>query len=192
MQLKKLILDALTEAIKPNYHVSNKKELHRKRSAKFVEQLTIQFKKYYESQLSVCVLSRESSEHRMKFDVNELLYDVLVCDTTSEARSPVRHKKLTIITNAIWQIESEFRKDGKQAILDFNKLVIGNASNKLFIGPIVNNIQAFINTLLAPAQHCSGNIYLALVSHPDDWNKKTPEIFLWQLSDKNWSPIAAG
>jgi hypothetical protein len=179
MDIKVLLLTALTEA------AHNAPKLHRKRSSKFVERIASLFREDCKGQSSVFVLSRDSGAHRKDLGVNELLYDILICHTDLVISSD-KHKKLAFITNAIWQIESEFARDSRQAIYDFNKLVVGNAANKLFIGPIVNDDAAFIRTLRAPARHCNGSVFVALVTHPGDWEKKDLEVRLWKLVEDNW------
>lgn len=120
--------------------------------------------------------------------MNELLFDILVCEIAF-VPSAVHKKDLTFITGAIWQIESEFAKNSRHAIHDFNKLVIGSAPNKLFIGPIVKDIEAFTRTLLSPALRCAGSVLLALVTHPRDRRERTLEVKVWQLLDQSWHPI---
>ena len=84
------------------------------------------------------------------------------------------------------KVESEFAKDSHQAIIDFSKLVLGSAENKLFIAPLVYDSDAFIQVLLEPARHCNGEVYLALVPHPNDWDKADDEIRVYQLVENQW------
>ena len=91
------------------------------------------------------------------FGLNELLYDILVCRAET-VMSAKQKTQLRYFTECVWQIESELKKDSKQAILDSNKLVVGSARNKLFIGPVVNDPEAYINVLLPAAKACVGDI----------------------------------
>lgn len=85
-------------------------------------------------------------------------------------------------------MESEFARDTGEAVADFNKLVLGSAQNKLFIGPQVHDPQSFLNVLIPAAKSCSGSVFAALVPHPDRWEENgEPGIALWQFSQNAWA-----
>lgn len=67
-------------------------------------------------------------------------------------------------------------KDTRQLVLDFSKLVIGDAENKLFVGPLNNLNEEILEVFKMIAKNCSGNVWVALVPHPGKWEtneKKT-------------------
>jgi hypothetical protein len=152
----------------------------------FVESLAMKLREYYAGE-GIFVLSRHSPDHRREFGLNELLYDILVCKT-DQVRSRSENGNLTYVTGAIWQVESEFARNRRQAIYDFNKLVLGSSQNKLFIGPIVSDEDVFLQTVGGPAKYCDSNTYIALVRHPSKWKLVPLDVHCWKF-DNGWKPI---
>ena len=188
--LKDLILRSFQKAKKAQFLNQAQQDLHRKRSQEWVKILAQNFRKYYSNKdNAVSVFSEDFGEHRAEFKVNELLYDIAVCrvGTTPSAQ---KETPLTYIQEALWVVESEMARDSREAIIDFSKLVMGSAQNKLFIGPKVNNQGNFNKVLLAPAGNCSGTVYLAIIPHPEDWDKRDdePEVFI--LSGGSWKKVS--
>jgi len=168
MNIKQLIEEAIQEAFS-NHKKSDKAAiLHRERSKCFVESLAKGFRKHYTSDETVYVFSKHFPSNRKKFGVNELLFDILV-SKSDEIKSATGHYMLTHVTTSIWQVESEFAKDSRQALYDFNKLILGSSENKLFIGPQVSKEVEFLETLAKAAKHCHATTYLALLPHPKEW-----------------------
>ncbi len=189
-KLKDLIFSSFKEAKKAQDSDLTPQDLHRKRSQEWVKVLARNFRKCYSNQDNkVKVFSKDFGEYRAEFKVNELLYDIAVC-RTGETPSAQKGTLLTYIQEALWVVESEMARDSHEAIIDFSKLVMGSAQNKLFIGPKVNNQGNFNKVLLAPAGHCCGNVYLAIIPHPEDWGKRDdePEVFI--LSGGSWKKVS--
>ena len=187
--LKDLILRSFQKAKKSKFLNQAQQDLHRKRSQEWVKVLARNFRKCYSNQDNkVKVFSKDFREHRTEFKVNELLYDIAVC-RTGETPSAQKGTRLTYIQEALWIVESEMARDSHEAIIEFSKLVIGSAQNKLFIGPKVNNQGNFNNVLLAPAGHCCGSVCLAIIPHPEDWDKRDdePEVFIF--SGGSWKKV---
>lgn len=154
--------------------------VHRERSRQFVEALGV-FARGQIVNTTERVLTKYHSNHREEFGLNELLYDVLWCDTATtpdtDANVPLR-----FITRGKWAVESEFARDSRQAIYDFNKLVLANTEAKLFIGPITSDCEAFLVPLASVAENVTGAMYVALVSHPSEWGSQQehdPLVFRW-------------
>ena len=81
----------------------------------------------------------------------------------------------------------------KEAMNDFNKLVLGKAENLLFIGPRVSDgeLEDYLQVLAAPAKHCKGNLYLAMIPHPDEWDDQVEwGIKMWKWESSSWAPIS--
>jgi hypothetical protein len=161
---------------------------HARRSREWVKCLATELKGFSEDP-DVRVFFKGDPQNREDFGLNELLYDVCVCETKS-CPSARRGKTLRYVTKALWQVESEFARDSFEAVEDFNKLVIGSADNKLFIGPRLapSEQSQFLDALLPVARCCSGNVYVAAVSHPDEWEPNPPDVSLWQLAGGAWQP----
>ena len=182
-EIKSILKEALINANSLTKNSGDIGKDNRERSKNFVEDVASSFRKKFKNQDNVYVLSKHHAEHRDQFGLNELLYDILICET-EKVESASQHQTLTYIKRAIWQIESEFAKNTREAIYDFNKLVIGNSENKLFIGPQVNDPVSFLGTLKPAAGCCNGNVFVALVPHPNEWNGSKFDLNLWQFSNE--------
>ncbi len=158
---------------------------HRKRSQAWVEALAASFREHFQHDSSIRVFSKYTEAYRKEFGLNELLYDVLVCrvDVVKSARHA---KDLYYIHDVLWQVESELAQDSRQALFDFNKLVLGAGDNKLFVGPHVHDKSAFLSTLLPAAQRCTNTVYASLIPHPKEWQAGHAHVEVWQLRDKQW------
>lgn len=160
---------------------------HRGRSSAWVTALALHFRRYYEGAPDIRVFIRGDASGKQDFGLTELLHDIAVvrCATVP---APFHTKYLAYVSEAIWQVESEFARNGRAAIIDFSKLVLGSALNKLFTFANVANQDAFVAMLLEPALACSGDVFVASVPHPDAWYGQHVPIRLWQLDrvQKRW------
>lgn len=163
--------------------------LNRARSIAWVESVAQCFRDVFSADPHVRVFSKYCEDNRKSFGLNELLYDVAVCRVDQCAA--YGGKTICFVKEALWQVESEFAADSQQAIFDFNKLVMGAAINKVFLGPLVTNPERFLDVLLPAARCCTGNVYAALLAHPKDWcnNISAPEV--WHLEENSWKKISA-
>jgi hypothetical protein len=148
-----------------------------------------ELQRLYADERDVRVFYKGDAQHREDFGLNELLYDVCVCQTAT-CSSARQGKTLRYVTKALWQVESEFARDSSESMKDFNKLVIGAAENKLFVGPRLGDTAAeaaYLETLLPAAQCCgAGAIYAALVPHPDAWQGSEASVAAWRLTNGQW------
>lgn len=190
MQIEKIIHESLKQAANLVDHGSLEL-IHRNRSKQFVESLADKLRKHFNNHPEICVFSKHYTGNRDRFGLNELLFDILVCDT--DQCDSIRGAKLTYAKKAIWAIESEMAQDTRKALFDFNKLVLAHSDNKLFIGPQTTDDDAYLATLLPAACCCDGNVFIALVSHPRRW--KGPKrinpltVNFWQLESNKWSLV---
>ena len=162
--------------------------IHRNRSKHFVEALAVHLRDLYSAQTNLRVLSKHFDGYRHEFGLNELLYDVLVCET-STVLSAAEATPLLFVTRGLWAVESEFARNSREAVHDFNKLVLAATESKLFVGPQVADEAAFIAPLLAPAVRCKGAVYVALVTHPAEWRSLPPSVHLHRLHGDTWEPV---
>jgi hypothetical protein len=86
----------------------------------------------------------------------------------------------------MWQVESEFAKDSRQALIDFNKLVLGSADNKLFVGSQVSETASFLNVLSPAAKACQSNVFGALIPHPSRWMAEECRVQVWKFHTDQW------
>ena len=197
MEIKVIVENALREAMNSadgggppleNPTGTSKKELHHRRSQHFVACLAKELERNYEGRAGVFVLSGGFSKHKARFGVNELLYDVLVCEAM-EIPSSSGQTRLTAVTKGLVAVESELARDSRQAVIDFNKLVLSSCETKLFVGSQVHDRVSFNKTLETSASHCSGHVHLALIPHPDKWDGLAAEeasVEYWKWDGIGW------
>lgn len=159
--------------------------VNRNRSKNFVEQLGGQFSLHYEKNENVRVLTKHNGENRPEFGLNELLFDVLVCEV-STVPSATTQKDITFVAKGLWAVESEMAKNSREAMYDFNKLVLSSSENLLFVGPLVSDNESFIAPIERAAQHCSKPAYIVLIPHPSTWGQldgiTETDLFVRQLN----------
>jgi hypothetical protein len=121
--------------------------------------------------------------------LNELLFDVAVCGT-GVTPSAVAGRNLTYLTGSLWAVESEFARDSRKAVFDFNKLVLSAADQKLFVGPAVADQESFLAALGPVADCCTGSVFVALVPHPDEWDA-SPHVTcrVWTRAGGKWAAV---
>ena len=154
-----------------------------------------------EGNKDVRVLFRNNPDeaNRADFGLNELLYDVCICRTAehpSASGGPRGGRALRYVTEALWLVESEFARDSFQAVKDFNKLVIGHAANKLFIGPRLGaaDEERYLNALMpvarASAHNGASSVYAALVPHPGEWaTSEVADVALHRYARGGWETL---
>lgn len=181
-----LVRTALANALSTPTSARTKQALHRARSRDWVESLAAEFRRVYSGADDVRVFSKHNEANRTDFGLNELLYDVSVC-RVAPVESARHRKQLWYVRRALWQVESEFARDSRAALVDFNKLVLGSAENKLFVGPRTNDDAAFLRVLLPAARACRGDVFVALVPHPAAWDEGLADAArVWRLRDGEW------
>lgn len=163
--------------------------VHAARSRNFVGALAGRLRSAYQKDPDVAVLSKHFNGNRERFGLNELLFDVLVCRTQT-TRSANGARLLTFVTGGILAVESEFERDSRQAIFDFNKLVLCASECKLFIGPRVPDEKAFLEPLGRTAAHCGGSVFTVLAPHPSEWKAgKARDVSGYRWSKGVWTAL---
>lgn len=187
--LPSLLHCTLTGANREPIEADTAQRRHALRSRAWVAALADAFRVHYRGDPDVRVGSKHDPSNRREFGLNELLYDVLVCrvGTAPAANNP---SPLTYVREALWQVESEFARDSRQAVYDLNKLVLGAAPHKLLVGPQVSDEARFLAALLPAARCCSGEVYVALVPHPAQWDACEAKVRVWQFVQGEWTGVA--
>jgi len=180
--VKQLLQEALKKAQSEPDAGETTQRINSNRSRYWLKALAEQFQKRYEGDSEIRVFSKTDPSNRKDFGLNELLYDVVVC-RVSEVESSVRGKKLLFIKEVLWQVESEFAHNSRSTLVDFNKLVLGSAQNKLFIGSQgrKGKEDSLLNVLKPAARVCAGHVYVALISHPAKWKDINGSVKLWSM-----------
>ena len=125
--------------------------------------------------------------NRTDFGAERLLYDIQVCRISAGQTADKKKEPFYYIAAALWQIEIDFSRDLRRTLLAVNRLAGGAGENKLIIAAQpASGRQAFIHTLKTPAAACSGEVWLALIPHPADWDSDTRPPDIWQLTAGDW------
>ena len=185
MDIKQIIDDSFDSALIKPVAETTELKINRQRSINWVESLADTFRKVNQKKDNIRVFSKYHDENRKDFGVNELLYDISVCKI-NYTESPKNKTKLGYIEKALWLIESEMAKDTRQLVYDFNKLVIGDAENKLFVGPSSEEIEKFIPKLGTIARNCNGFLYLCLIPHPEKWGTGSNKPKVWKFNGEEF------
>lgn len=158
---------------------ANPMALHAGRSHAFVRALAAELRDRYHDP-DIVSLCKYDDRDQARLGMRELLHDISVC-RVAPVESAAQSKTLWYVVDALWQVESELARDSRQALIDFNKLVLGSAHYKLFIGPQVADPEAFLGVLRPAAARCVGQVLAALIPHPDRWDVAGADVQVWQL-----------
>lgn len=164
-------------------------QTHKDRAIAWIDCLGEGFQEYY-SNKDQRVFWKNNEDNRSDFHLNELLFDVSVCQI-GWVESIVRGRRLPYISNCLWQVESEFdNRDSREIMKDFSKLVMGRAESQMFVSTYQGVRQKQVMSMCSTiASCCNGNLYLCFVEHPEKWSNgpKRPSLFRWE--DNDWRPF---
>ena len=160
--------------------------LQAQRSKDWVDELASAFRGEYARSAQFRVFSA-GHPLNANFGLAELSFDISVCKV-AKIKSAEFESELEYVAEPVWQIETSFSNDTKDAVSDFNKLVLGGATNRLLVGPIVHS-PGYLRTLAVPAKGCKGaEVWLAMVPHPSRWPTSSEAIRLFKFDGKKWQP----
>lgn len=188
MDLYGILSESLSRARVAPIDTTLGKHVNAQRSESWVRELAEGLRAHFAAESDVRVLSKYDGRNKAEFGLNELLYDVCVCRVAS-GPSATGAKQLCYVREGLWLVESEFAADSQQAVWDFNKLVLGAADNKLFVGP-AGTRRTYLDSLLPVAQACTGNVFVALVPHPSSWDTGAG-VELFRLREGAWHAESA-
>jgi len=178
--VKQLLNEALQQAQSEPDTGKTTQKINLNRSRSWVKALAKQFRKRYEGDPEIRIFTKSEYSNRKDFGLNELLHDILVC-RIGDVKSSLHKKNLYFIKEVLWQIESEFAHNTRSSLVDFNKLVLGSAKNKLFIASRVKKgtETSFLKVLQPAAGYCTGDTYVSMIPHPANWVDTDNDIHLW-------------
>ena len=172
-------------------------QVHARRSQDFVEALAHNFRTHFRkgNNSGVRVFSRHSSRDRDVLGTNEFLFDVHVCRMGILKRPS--GKELFYVAEPLIQVESEFNTNKssradtglKAQMIDFSKLVVGAAAQKIFIGGFLSGDPQWIADALSPLADKAartGQVFAFFLPHPSLWSKgkhrtaKVDHAFQWR------------
>lgn len=187
--MQTLISRAFATANSRKHTAKTPGDLNRKMSQCFVACLADELVERYRDRPNVTVMANHIDRNRVAFGMNEMMFDVVAFEWDT-VQSAAQRKPLSFVTKGLLAVESEMAKDTRGAIYDFNKLVLGAAEEKLFIGPVVANGNAYRETLKAVARNCRGRLQLAHIPHPEDWGRLGEDaIELWAWEEGDWCRV---
>lgn len=184
MPLSALLAQAFQQAVGAADQGNSPGEIHKNRSRNWVNFLAVGFQQAFANHPHDVRVFWRGNPANEEFRLNELLYDVHVCETATVPHE-IHPGETRYIVSPLWQIESEFSRSEYEALKDFNKLIVGSGETKLFIGPQLPNAW-YLPTLRTAATSVGGQVFLALVPHPDQWHVAHPGITLLRFNNGDW------
>ena len=186
-KLKELVQRAFGRALGMGDVGSTMGEIHESRSARWVRCLADEFSVLYSGELHH-VFAGSGDRHGKHC---ELLFDIHVSSVSTT--TSVKHgATIRFITESLWAIESELAHDSAQWVSDLHKLVASNAPYKLFVGPEYEDQAAQFRLFSDVAQHCDGQIFVALLPYPEKWSlHKTQgaKVYQYQADNRGWQTL---
>lgn len=161
--------------------------LARARERAFVKAVAAQFADAF-ADADVRVFSPFARANRDDFGIDQLLFDIEICRVALAEAGGRQADQFAFVSSALWQIEIEFSLDWRDAIIALNRLSCGGAENKLLITARRRSGQDdFLATVQPVASACAGQVYLALITHPRDWDDGDGSVDVLRLDeDDNW------
>ena len=198
--VKDMVVRAWKNAPKNTDSADNRdKEVHKERSAGWVDALAKELKYLYEKDdRNIRVLWKQRPrEDEALGSWGELLFDIAVCQfakTTSYGKS----QTLYYVNECLWQVESELGGSG-EIMRDLSKLVIGSSKMKLFVAKEPRKQEQWeegqgdvLEMCKKAAVRCGEPFYFCFIPHPSKW-KKVPNEYkpsVWVLRNREWQPIS--
>lgn len=189
MNIQHIIKSSFNDAIKSMVMGTSPQSLARARERVWIKTLSNHLADAL-GEDTIRVFSATNRDNTDHFGTEQLLYDIQVCRVGITTTADKKKDELHYIQASLWQIETDFSREIHQAMYAFNRLVTGQGENKLFIGAhLKTGRNTYINTLRASAAACSGNVYLALIPHPEDWDDDSM-VDVWQFTDGDWTELS--
>ncbi len=213
LQLENVLRDAYNKArnryetIRIEDGGKDEKSFHGALSEAWIETLAIALHGHERAQCAdderewIKVFHGKNCEHRDEFLLNEFLHDICVA-RTGATRAARHDTDVPVVKQVLWQVESEFNSNTREAAKDFNKLIAGRADRKLFIGPYNGNTpqaqsaaRSYRNVLRsireAAEQGHDEEWYLGTVPHPSRWKcDESHAVRCWHFefgsNEANW------
>ena len=179
--------DALTQLPKISaYHARSKRKRNAKLSKVWVGKLALDLKNHevgnqnnVEANMIEAFFLSDDPEQK-ELGLSEFLHDICIARTDTVC-APRHRKDLRVVSKVLWQVESEFSSNSREGVKDFNKLIAGNAENKLFVGPYkgespqANQAAQEYRETLAEILRRAGlpkgdKWFLGQIPHPDIWD----------------------
>ena len=167
--LKQSFENALTTAF-PGPGQESEGTKNARLSELWVESLAEALRGQYNESDGYRVFSKKYTGNKSEFKIQEFLYDITVVGTR-KVLSANGKTWLEYPHEIIWHIESEFHAhDSRESMVDFGKLMMSGAQERLLILPSGENIEEWAKELLFGLRNDTpGSMRLAFLPHPKRW-----------------------
>ena len=163
--------------------------LARARERVFVKSLTAQLRAVLGGE-DIRIFSLYGRGNQVDMGTEHLLYDIQACRIAESRFAGKRAAAFYYIAAALWQIEIDFSRELRPLLFAINRLNCGDAASKLIVAAQVGSQRStFIDSLSAPLSAGSGQVYLALVPHPEDWDDDEHPLDVWRFEAGEWCPL---
>lgn len=177
---------SFNEAVKALTMGTSPSSLARARERAYVKTLIAHLQREFAAE-DIRVFAASHRGNAADFGTNHLLYDIAVCRAELSETAERKSEDFLYIAEALWQIEVAFSREWRSALQAVNRLNSGAAANKALIANWQSASHTrFLNTLKAPARACPGNLHLALVPHPADWDEADSGPQVWKMAAGEW------
>ena len=191
MDTARLIQDSFNEAVKALTMGTSPSSLVRARERAFVKTLIAHLEAEFQAE-NLLVFADSQRGIAAEFGTNHLLHDIAVCRAAPGKTNERKPQDFLYIAETLCQIEIDFSREWRSALQAVNRLNCGAAAEKLLIAaPDSSSQKRFLNTLKAPARACPGNLCLALVPHPADWDDADGGPRVWRLQKDEWLELTS-
>lgn len=152
-------------------------EDHRARSRAFLKSLHEGIQAFFKSESDVKVFSSNFRDN--DFNRSEYLYDILVA-RFKRVKSPFQENEIAFLSENLIELESEFSTNTRDTLIDFSKLNVGSAKEKVFILPFFNRNddldQWFENIVFKNISNQNRKFFFVYLDHPMCWGEKEVQI----------------
>ena len=199
--LKDIVSDSLdncVQHIKKKGDISSRKWLrHRQIGSIWIRCLSLALKERILNGNGEYIIYPDVNEDLAKVGENrfEYLFDIIVGKKAKTTSKRGHCPNYFYISKPMLAVESEFSRRCEKAVEDFAKLICVNSLYRIFVGPYYSETDErdknYLDPLINIAKQIPGikNLYLVLVSHPEDLNKYIIKYRILQLVDNNWIDV---
>ena len=178
------------------------KEVHRERSAGWVDALAKELKCLYEKDdrdIRVFWKNWEDKDFGTSQPRREMLFDVAVCQV-KEAISIQNHETLYFVSKCLWLVESELANNSKEILIDLSKLVMGSSEMKLFVAGVPlwkgrrreEREEQILKMCREAADRCGEPLYFCFILYPKEWNEPNIDKYgpsVWLRTKPTWRKL---
>lgn len=187
MEIARLIDSSFNEAVKALTMGTSPSSLARARERAYIKTLIAHLEREFAAD-DIRVFAASQRGKAAEFGTNHLLYDIAVCRAAAGETAERKSQAFFYIAEALWQIEVDFSREWRSALHAVNRLNCGAAAGKLLIATSQTASQTrLLSTLRTPARACPGNLYLALIPHPAEWDDADSAPQVWRMAEDAWA-----